>query len=523
MVEASNPPTNDPHISNANAGAADTPAAAVGVAANDAARTPTRPTPPPAIAFSSPPRGGARSGPELTSQLNSVLDNDEEELQERKRAEEAKLINKIRLILKQAEFFARITPKLDPILIPMPEDDIVEQMWIGAFKRVGRPNCIREEGLHMIRFTVTITPFDPEGVEDSYLPQRRHAPDNPSDASPRVQRSRLSEVSADDSPIFLRATSSSTTAPTPQAVSVPSTAKPTAELPSHAQYVVINESIAPPEVLDNLQLRPLFRRFVFANLDPDQMIRQEQMDKLKVYSASIHASFKNVLQDIQPVRYVSQAGLAALYADILLALNEHEVPLEQFETRVHFLALWDILLSKLPQPLADYLREKRNQMTQSIDKWSLADPWIIEKTKIFVSRRQPHSQSNFHVPRFPWKAIPRNLTSQQFAAATCVNCFEIIPARLFRGFGRYNRQPNRHYAKSVQFSSQVEIIPEALPILLNRIEIVQPIEQLNVSNAQCETPTMPGTLLFKPDSVTPLQLNVCMTLEVHPPSFIQTF
>jgi hypothetical protein len=254
-----------------------------------------------------------------------------------------------------------------------------------------------------------------------------------------------------------------------------STDRPTAELPSNAQYVVINDSIAPPEVLDNLQeqnvrqftkaymsyqsrcpfpkapwhfvherLRPLFRRFVLNNLDPDLMTRQEQMDKLKVYSASIHVSFKNVLQDIQPVKYVSQAGLAALYTDVLLALNEHEVPLEQFETRVHFLALWDILLSKLPQPLADYLWEKRNQLQQPIDKWSLADPWSIEKTRSyidghlmkelnmspprhgFVQHRQSRFQTSRHVPtpRFPWTAIPRNLTLTQFESATCVNCFD---------------------------------------------------------------------------------------------------
>jgi hypothetical protein len=153
MAEASSPsPTNAPKISNANAGAADTPAAASGAAANITARTPPRTPAPPAIAFSSPTRRSARSGPELTSQFNSVFDDDDEELQERKRAEEARLVNKNRLILKQAESLARISPKSNPILIPMPDDDIVEQMWIGAFRRVGRSHCIRDTELHMLHF-----------------------------------------------------------------------------------------------------------------------------------------------------------------------------------------------------------------------------------------------------------------------------------------------------------------------------------------------------------------------------------
>jgi hypothetical protein len=51
-----------------------------------------------------------------------------------------------------------------------------------------------------------------------------------------------------------------------------STARPAAELPSNAQYVVINDCIAPPEVLDNLQEHNV-RHFTKA-----YMIRQEQMD-----------------------------------------------------------------------------------------------------------------------------------------------------------------------------------------------------------------------------------------------------
>jgi hypothetical protein len=108
---ASTPPTNDPQIYNANAGASDT----------SAARTPPRPPPPPAIAFSSPRRGSSRSGPELTSQLNSVLDDDDEKIKERKRAEEARLITKNRLILKQAETLARTTPKSDATIFQCPK------------------------------------------------------------------------------------------------------------------------------------------------------------------------------------------------------------------------------------------------------------------------------------------------------------------------------------------------------------------------------------------------------------------
>jgi hypothetical protein len=108
----------------------------------------------------------------------------------------------------------------------MPEDDILKQMWIGAFKRVGCTHCIRDAELRMLRFKLSITLFDTEGVENNYLTQRRHATDPSFDVSPRVRRARLSEVSADDSPVFLRATSSFTTAPATQGGGAQSTSAP---------------------------------------------------------------------------------------------------------------------------------------------------------------------------------------------------------------------------------------------------------------------------------------------------------
>jgi hypothetical protein len=187
--------------------------------------------------------------------------------------------------------------------------------------------------------------------------------------------------------------------------------------PSHSapNYLVINDYIAPSEVLENFQeqnvraftrayvsyksrcplpkapwhfisarLRLLFRRFVFENKEPSQLTHEQQVEMLKSYTASIHVSFKNLLKPIPEGRYVSQAGLATFYSDILLILSENGIPMDQFEVRLHFMALWDIILSKLPPALADFLREKRNQMPNPIDKWTVADSWIIEKIQLFI-------------------------------------------------------------------------------------------------------------------------------------------
>jgi hypothetical protein len=189
MADPSSPPTpRDPVASNTNAGDL------------GAATTPGATGSAPAIAFSSPPRGSSRSGPELTSQLNSVLDDEEEDIIVRRRAEEERLVETNRLIRQQAAAMMNVAEKTRSILIPIPDEDIITQMWIAEFKRLGRTICTREEQLRMLRFAFEFTVFDMTGAEvtDTYLPQRRPATQPPSDA-PSTQRLR-SSTSLTDAP-----------------------------------------------------------------------------------------------------------------------------------------------------------------------------------------------------------------------------------------------------------------------------------------------------------------------------------
>jgi transglutaminase-like putative cysteine protease len=50
-----------------------------------------------------------------------------------------------------------------------------------------------------------------------------------------------------------------------------------------------------------------------------------------------------------------------------------------------------------------------------------------------------------------------------------------------------------------------EIINDIIPLEVNRIEIVHPVDRVKITSSQQETPTMPGTLVFRDKgSATPV-------------------
>jgi hypothetical protein len=70
---------------------------------------------------------------------------------------------------------------------------------------------------------------------------------------------------------------------------------------------------------------------------------------------------------------------------------------------------------------------------------------------------------------------------------------------------QYNQPHIDYYFRRVHFASKVEIINDIIPLEVNRIEIVQPVDRIQITSSQQETPTVPGTLVFRDKgSATPV-------------------
>jgi hypothetical protein len=92
----------------------------------------------------------------------------------------------------------------------------------------------------------------------------------------------------------------------------------TSDTPTCADIAFLSKSTATWTLLC-----PLCHRFVLGNEALSELTSEQQLKLLKYYTASIQVSFKNLVKPIPEVKYVSQAGLAARYTDIIFSFTEN--------------------------------------------------------------------------------------------------------------------------------------------------------------------------------------------------------